>query len=105
LPASTGKPPERRLKRAKRIKNEELEIQRVSEDEIEALIRDYHILFDVKNRVILHDCADWSRVLPSKRFCKRLGKLMLSLEEERALKLLRQIYASKESWMFKPYTG
>lgn len=96
---------DRRLKRARRIKDTELEIQRISEDQIKALIRDYHILIDLKNHVILHDCADWSRVLPSKRFCKHVGKLMLSLEEERAVKLLRQIYAAKETWVFKPYTG
>jgi len=96
---------ERRLKRAKRIKGEELEIQEVSKNQIRALIRDYHIVIDLKNRVILHDCADWSRVLPSKRFCKHVGKLMLSLDEERAVRLLRQIYTAKESWMFKPYTS
>lgn len=96
---------DRRLKRAKRIKDKELEIQQVSEDQIKALIRDYHILIDLKNRVVLHDCADWSRVLPSKRFCKHVGKLMLSLDEEKAVKLLREMYAEKESWIFKPYTG
>jgi len=34
---------------------------------------------DLGNRLVLHDCADWSRVLPSKRFCKHVGKLLLSL--------------------------
>ncbi len=94
----------RRLKRAKRIEDAEIEIQEMSEDQIRATIRDYHILIDLKNRVILHDCADWSRVLPEKRFCKHLGKLILSLEEEKAEEMLRKMYAAKESWNYKPYT-
>ncbi|NIP66737.1 DUF72 domain-containing protein [Candidatus Bathyarchaeota archaeon] len=94
----------RRLKRAKGIKDDELQIQDVSQDRIKALIRDYHILIDLKNRAILHDCADWSRVLPSKKFCKHVGKLLLSLDMEVAVKFLRQIYANKNLWQFKPYT-
>lgn len=92
-----------RLKRAQRIKDKELIIQQETDSLVKALIRDYHIVIDLGNRVILHDCADWSRVLPSKKFCKHMGKLMLSLDEEKAARILRQIYATKESWMFKPY--
>jgi len=93
-----------RLKRAQGIKDKELTIQEVTDNRVEALIRGYHILIDLANRVVLHDCADWSRVLPSKRFCKHIGKLLLSLGEEKASIILRRIFTEKEAWEFKPYT-
>jgi len=93
-----------RLKRAQRIKDKELTIEEETNNLIKALIRDYHIVIDLGNRVVLHDCADWSRVLPSKRFCKHIGKLLLSLEKGKAMNILKQIYTNKEAWEFKPYT-
>jgi len=94
-----------RLKRAQRIKDNELTIQQETDNQIKALIREYHIVIDLQNRVILHDCADWSKALPSKRFCKHLGKLLLSIDKEKASNILKQIYANKKAWEFKPYTA
>jgi len=93
-----------RLKRAQRIKDKELTIQEETDNQIKALIRNYHVMIDLGNRVVLHDCADWSRVMLSKRFCKHIGKLLLSLDKEKASNILKQIYANKEAWKFKPYT-
>lgn len=93
-----------RLKRAQRIKDAELTIQQETDNEIKAMLREYHIVIDLQNRTILHNCADWSKMLPNKRLCKHLGKLLLTLNKERALNILRQIYANKEAWEFKPYT-
>ena len=93
-----------RLKRAQRIKDDELTLQQETNSRIRAIIRDYHIVIDLENRAVLHDCADWNKALPSKRFCKHLGKLMLSLDREKASNILKQIYTNKEAWEFKPYT-
>ena len=93
-----------RLKRAQRIKDKELTVQEETDDQIKALIRDYHIVIDLGNHLVLHDCADWSRVLPSKRFCKHIGKLLLSIDKQKASNILKQICANKEAWEFKPYT-
>ena len=93
-----------RLKRAHHINDKELTIQEETDDRIKALIRDYHIVLDIGNRVVLHDCPDWSRVLQSKRFCKHIGKLLQSLDKQRATNILKQIYANKEKWEFKTYT-
>jgi len=93
-----------RLKRARRIKDKELTTLEVADNQVKALIRDYHIVIDLGNSLVLHDCADWSRVLPNKRFCKHIGKLLLSLDKEKASSILKQIYANKEKWEFKPYT-
>jgi len=95
---------EPRLKRAQNIKDRELIIQEETDNLVKALVRDYHIVIDFEAHVILHDCADWNRVLLSKRFCKHIGKLILSLDKERASNILKQIYAHKERWEFKPYT-
>ncbi len=93
-----------RLKRAQRIKDKELAIQEETDNKIKALIKKYHIVIDLENRVVLHDCADWNRVMLSKRFCKHIGKLLLSLDKKKASNILKQIYANKEAWEFKPYT-
>jgi len=93
-----------RLKRAQRIKDKELTIQKETDKQITALIRDYHIVIDLENHVILHDCADWSRVLTNKRVCKHIGKLLLSIDKKIASNILKQIYTNKEKWEFKPYT-
>jgi len=94
----------KRLKRAQRIKDNELKIVKETEKQIEALIRDYHIVIDLETNTILHDCADWSRVLPTKKLCKHVGKLLLSIDREKAIRILRRLYAQKETWQFKPYT-
>ena len=96
---------EQRLKRARRIKDEEISIQKLGENRIEAIIRDYHVVIDVENRIILHDCADWSRCIPQKRFCKHLGKLFLTLPEEKSIEILRKIFSEKPYWEFRPYAG
>jgi hypothetical protein len=93
-----------RFKRAERIKDRELNVVKETDERIEAVIRDYHIMIDLKTRTILHDCADWSRVSTSKRLCKHIGKLLLSIDREKATKILKKVIAQKDAWQFKPYT-
>ena len=93
-----------RLKRAKGIKDNELKIEKETDERVEAAIREYHIVIDFETRTILHDCADWSKMLPAKRFCKHIGKLLLSMDIEKATNVLRSIYAQKQMWQFKQYT-
>jgi len=94
----------RRLKRAERIKDREIKLAKETDERIEAMIKDYHIIIDLKNRIILHDCADWSRVLPTRKLCKHVGKLLLSIDREKATEILRKLYIQKEKWQLKPYT-
>jgi len=92
-----------RLKRAKGINDDELKIEKESDERLEATIREYHIVIDFEARTILHDCADWSKMLSSKRFCKHIGKLLLSMDKEKATDMLRKICSQKDTWQFKPY--
>jgi len=93
-----------RLKRARGIKDDELKIEKETDKRVEAVVREYHIVIDLEARTILHDCADWSKMLPAKTFCKHIGKLFLSLHKEKATYMLRKIYSQKDTWQFKPYT-
>jgi uncharacterized protein YecE (DUF72 family) len=93
-----------RLKRAKEIKDSELTIENETDQQVKVAIREYHIIIDFEAKTILHDCADWSKALPTKRFCKHIGKLLLSMDREKATKILEKIYSQKEKWQFRPYT-
>lgn len=94
-----------RLERAARIGDDELKIEHETPQRIVALIRDYHIVVDFENKKILHDCADWSKSVPAKRFCKHIGKLFLRLEQKKAKETLEQIRRQTEQWRFEQYTS
>jgi len=94
-----------RLKRAQKIKDSEVNVQEVTEDQVRAMIREYHVLVDQKNQVILHDCADWSRCIHTKQFCKHLGKIFLSLPRDKSSTILKRILSERERWEFKPYVA
>ena len=92
-----------RLERAQAIGDNELKVEEFSDKRLVASIRAYHILIDFSERAIRHDCADWSRSLSLKQFCKHLGKLFLYLPKDKALKILRKIYSERDDWEFQPY--
>jgi uncharacterized protein YecE (DUF72 family) len=94
-----------RLERALDIGNEELTIQKETAENIEAAIREYHIMIDLKNSIILHDCADWGKILSTRKLCKHIAKLLLTIDREKATAILRNLYAQKDTWQFKPYTS
>jgi len=91
-----------RIKRAKGISDREVRIEEVSDDLVKASIRNYHFSVDTKKRVMLHDCADWSRCAPAKQFCKHVGKVMMSISKEKAVGIMKQIAREREKWEFKP---
>ena len=90
-----------RLRRAEKIKDEEIKIIEYSENYITAKIRKYTIKIDLKNKELKHDCADWNKGLNRKRMCKHLGKLFLTIPENRASSILKDILKQKEKWRFE----
>jgi uncharacterized protein YecE (DUF72 family) len=94
-----------RIKRAREIKDSEVSIEQASEDVVKAKVREYHVSIDVPQRLILHDCADWSRSAPAKQLCKHVGKVMLSLPDDISVSILKKIGADRENWEFKPYVA
>ena len=93
-----------RLERARGIGDNELAFVRDDVDYVEATIREYRIVIDTKNRAILHDCADWGKIAPTKRLCKHVGKLLLTLERKKATNILRELHKDVNSWRFGPLT-
>jgi len=94
-----------RIRRAKAIKDKEITTLEVSDNNVKALIREYHVLIDMQRKLVLHDCADWSRSAPLKQFCKHLGKVMLTIPKEKAIHIMRKIISERDKWEFKPYTS
>jgi len=94
-----------RIKRANEIKDDEVSIEHASEDHVKANVREYHVSIDVQQRLILHDCPDWSRSAPVRQFCKHVGKVMMSVPEDLSVKIMKKIGTEKEKWEFKPYVA
>lgn len=93
---------EKRLVRARRIRDDEIMVEKSEGNLISARIRDYRVVIDLEARTILHDCADWDRCIPRKRFCKHMGKVFLVLPRESATSILERIRSEKEGWEFRP---
>lgn len=88
-----------RMERAKGIQDSQLSFWDEG-DSIVATVKRYHVRIDVDLWRIAHDCADWERRLSLGLFCKHLGKVFLSLPEERAAELLKGILKKRDSWEF-----
>jgi hypothetical protein len=78
-------------------------VQEATEQSVKVKVREYNVTIDVPNQLILHDCADWNRVAPSKQFCKHVGKVMRALPKEIAVNILKAITTEREKWVFKPF--
>jgi uncharacterized protein YecE (DUF72 family) len=94
-----------RLERAKDISDEELSINRQTSNRVEATIREYHIIVDLEDHVILHDCADWTKMLSTKKLCKHVAKLLLVMDRQKAKRILKSLYEQKEMWQFRPFVA
>ena len=89
-----------RLKRAEEMDDSLVSISETANEEISGRVKDYVVQIDLKHHTIQHDCEDWRKNMESKNMCKHLGKFMLSLDEEKATRLLRGILKNKEQWNF-----
>jgi len=94
-----------RFKRVSDIKDNEVTVQEVTDQSVKARVREYHVSIDASNRLVLHDCADWSRCAPVKQFCKHVGKVIMIVPKEKAVNILRKMSSEREKWEFKPYAA
>ncbi|MFH2112553.1 MAG: DUF72 domain-containing protein [Candidatus Bathyarchaeota archaeon] len=90
-----------RLSRAEKIKDSELRVTYSGDDAIRARLRDYCIEVDLEHQVVKHDCDDWRKGAGSKRMCKHLGKLFLSLPPGQAKRVLARIWDDVDGWVFE----
>jgi len=92
-----------RLERARALPDNELNIKKATREQVEATLREYHILIDANSKTIKHDCADWEKIMSTKKLCKHITKLLLSIDKKVATDILRELYAGKESWQFRTF--
>jgi len=89
-----------RLKRAEEMEDSLVSTSNATPERIDAKVKDYVVHIDLKNHTILHDCEDWRKNMDTKNLCKHLGKLLLSLDQNTALDLLRSMLKDREQWKF-----
>lgn len=94
-----------RLKRAEEMADSDVRIIKDTENEIEAVVRDYHVMLNIRDKSLLHDCADWRKIMSTKRLCKHIAKLLLMIDQQKAVTVLRNIYEKEKSWTFDDYPG
>jgi len=92
---------EARLDRGRKIRDDETRIEEATDEHISASIREYMIDINLGDRVIIHDCDDWRKGLGTKRMCKHLCKLFLTLPKEQALRIVRDLIEEKNRWIFR----
>ena len=91
----------RRLARARKIGREVIEVEELSDERLVARVKDYRVVIDLEKRIILHDCADWSRVGARLSLCKHVAALMLAIEPSYAKRILREILERRGEWTFR----
>jgi len=89
-----------RLLRAMEIDDSLASIALEGSDVVAGKVKEYIVRIDLTNRTILHDCQDWRNNMASKNMCKHLGKFLMTLDEGRATKILRQVLREKDQWSF-----
>ena len=92
-----------RVRRGMRISDGDLAIQESSEEMIKAEVRGYTVEIHPQRMVLMHDCDDWLKGMDQGRLCKHIVKVLLSIEPERAERIIRSMAESKPEWAFQPY--
>jgi len=82
--------------------SDELSFEKGNPQLVKARIREYTVIVDLSERVILHDCTDWTKHAHEKTFCKHIGKVFLCLPEIEAKQILNEINSNKDLWQFLP---
>jgi Protein of unknown function DUF72 len=96
---------ESRLARALAIPDDDVKIQSADTDKVQASIRDYNLTMDSISRTITHDCGDWERSIETRQLCKHVGKVILLLPENIALRWVTQIHEDTDAWRFQKPVG
>ncbi len=89
-----------RLKRAKEITRELIVVGEETENYLSARVKDYNVVIDLERRIIFHDCADWSKIRFSLKFCKHINALMLNIDKTYAKRILEDIVVNRSLWTF-----
>ena len=89
-----------RMDRARREDPAGVEVVGEDETSLEARVKEYGVQIDLAERRIVHDCEDWAKGARTRRFCKHVGRLFLSLPPSRARAILEDLANRKDDWTF-----
>jgi len=78
-----------RIRRAENISDEDVSFDILSESLVKGKVKDYIVIVDLKNKIIIHNCPDFSRVSVNKQFCKHLVKFFSLMRRKLSVKILR----------------
>jgi uncharacterized protein YecE (DUF72 family) len=90
-----------RLKRAEDIRDNEVKIRSETDSCVEAEVKDYKVLIDLNTKTVFHDCADWQKILATKKLCKHMAKLLLVIDRKRATRILDRLLEESDEWQLK----
>jgi uncharacterized protein YecE (DUF72 family) len=90
-----------RLKRAEEIKDDEVRITSETDSRVEAQVKEYNIIIDADTKTIFHNCADWQKILATKKLCKHIAKLLLSIDRQKAARTLEGLLEKRDEWQLK----
>jgi alanine racemase len=90
----------RRMASSKAIRDEELRIDKVTDEFIVARVKEYLVKVDIKSRIFAHNCGDWIAWMSEKLMCKHVAKLLSMMNPEMATNLLRDLCRNKGEWTF-----
>jgi len=68
---------------------------------VKAEVKDYYIEVDFDGKVLRHNCDDWRKGMGSKRMCKHVDRLFLSLPPGQSRKILERIWEERDDWSFE----
>ena len=91
----------KRLERGLRISDKELHFTRADPDQIVADIRNYKVIIDSQERMIIHNCGDWQRLHMEKKLCKHLVKIIVAIPRDDALNIVRDLAKNIDLWSFE----
>lgn len=90
----------KRLANSRAIRNDELRIDKLTDEFIVARVREYLVKIDIKSRIFAHDCGDWIAWISEKLMCKHVARILKMTDHEVATNLLRDMFSNKDDWTF-----
>lgn len=89
------------LEAARSIPDSDLSLREDSKQRLAAYIGDTTVDIDLEQHNVVHRCSEWSESVLEKKFCTHVIKLFLSLDPEKARRLLSTVRSTLDGWKFE----
>ena len=91
----------KRFERGLSIRRDDVSIKIEYDDYITAKVKDYLIVIDPVNKILIHDCGDWEKLHAEKRICKHIVRVFTMMDRIIAMRILRDIILNNTVWRFE----